>query len=184
MSSKHNNTCAEFAREAVLYLGHELPAPRQKFWEGHLRTCADCRSQTQAIRETLRVYDSLPLAELDETWYSQALKKATQTARQKNLRLFSAKPQRVVAATLALAAGLLLFFLLLREDHSPDALAWEGSLVDLSLSEIDSTISVLGTNENLSIFSYLNYEESAFESQIDELESSIRFLAEDMQNSL
>ncbi|MFQ5752869.1 MAG: anti-sigma factor family protein [bacterium] len=186
MSSDNNNICAEFNQDVWLFLSHELPTERDNLWQAHLKTCEDCRTNMQEIQETLKVYHALPLAEVDEAWFEQAITQALKPTPRTTLTLFTHKYRKIAAATLTLAAAILIFFVLPRQDKVSDVLGWEGLSVDTFITEIDSSFSDLGTTVSWSFVSDLSYENNIedLDSQIDDLQDRLQDLAENLKNSM
>ncbi len=186
MSSEAKNICTEFNQDLWLFLSQELPANRCIFWEKHLRSCESCKISLQEMKETLDVYDALPFAELNENWFNRAIQKVIQPTIHKTQPLYMPKNRNVIVTALAIAAAILLFFFIPRQQDVPNALVWEDFSVDSFIAELDSTLTYLTSDEDANVGSLLSFENAIddLDSQIDELQNSLQLLAEDLQNPL
>jgi anti-sigma factor RsiW len=66
MWKANDRACGRAARSLGEYLDGTLPLARRRAVEAHLRACAGCRSELEAIRRTLGLLASLPRRELTE----------------------------------------------------------------------------------------------------------------------
>ena len=186
MSSENQNMCHDFSQEIWLYLSEELPEERFKLWQAHLQACEKCRIKMQEMQQILRVYNEVPLDAPDENWLKVAIDRATGVKPSRRLTLSPIKSQKVVMTALALAASILLIFILSKPKEPSEYFGWEGQSLDTFISEIDSSMTDWDSTEGWTLVSENGYNNDSedLDNQIDEIQDRLELLREDLQNAM
>jgi anti-sigma factor RsiW len=148
-------SCPEFEKYGFLYLSGELSPSEYAPYEDHLKTCALCREELEAARQTINLLDKLPSARPSSETRKAVLlhahrKKTVSSPGKRSMSwIFENLTGRRWALGLSTAAVAVILLLMvirpfdwIRRDEvvSDDILAWEDDFIaaaDWMESEID-----------------------------------------------
>ena len=148
-------SCPEFEKYGFLYLSEELSPSEYASYEDHLKTCALCREELEAARQTIRLMEKLPsVRPSSETrkavlLHARRKKTAPSPGKRRGSWIFENLTGRRWALGLSTAAVAVILLLVIirpfdriRQDGtvSDDVLAWEDDFIaaaDWMESEID-----------------------------------------------
>jgi len=80
MKNNIKNNCEQFSNELWLYLDEVLPKDKLKMWKGHLTTCSKCSAELKTAKDTIALYENVPLEDIDNQTYKMMINNATATS--------------------------------------------------------------------------------------------------------
>ncbi|HEX2867276.1 MAG TPA: hypothetical protein VHO03_09555 [Ignavibacteriales bacterium] len=73
--------CEEFERKLWQFMDREMPDVEIVFWERHLHGCTICSTRLQEAGETLSLYETIPMEDLEEETFNRMVSKAVKKNR-------------------------------------------------------------------------------------------------------
>ncbi len=80
MKNNIKNNCEQFRNELWLYLDEAFPKDKLKTWKGHLTTCSKCSAELKTAKDTIALYENVPLEDIDDQTYKTMINTATATS--------------------------------------------------------------------------------------------------------
>lgn len=77
MKTNISNNCNEFSIEMWLYIDGELSTDRINQWNEHVSICSKCSSKLKTLKDTIILYENLPLEDIDNETYKKMITTAT-----------------------------------------------------------------------------------------------------------
>ncbi len=77
MKNKSGNNCEQFINDMWLYLDEALPKNKQHQWREHLSSCSICFAELKTARDTITLYENVPLEDIDTQTYKMMINTAT-----------------------------------------------------------------------------------------------------------
>ena len=77
MKNNIKNNCEQFRNELWLYLDDALPKDRRDHWKVHLSTCSKCCAELKNTKDTIALYENVPLEDIDNETYKLMINTAT-----------------------------------------------------------------------------------------------------------
>lgn len=68
--------CEEFERKMWLFMDKSLEKEEMLFWERHARECTFCSSRLMETKETLSLYESIPIEDIEDETFDLLINKA------------------------------------------------------------------------------------------------------------
>ncbi|MEJ2193936.1 MAG: hypothetical protein P8X73_03640 [Ignavibacteriaceae bacterium] len=79
MKTNISNNCNQFSNEIWLYIDGELSTDRINQWNEHVSICSKCISKLKTLKDTIILYENLPLEDIDNETYKKMITAATKT---------------------------------------------------------------------------------------------------------
>jgi len=79
MKNSIRNNCGQFSNDIWLYLDGDLPQDKQDLWKEHLLTCSKCGAELKAAKDTIALYENVPMEDVDNQTYKMMINTATAT---------------------------------------------------------------------------------------------------------
>ena len=80
MKNKIGENCEQFRNELWLYLDEILPKDKLETWKEHLTTCSKCSAELKTAKDTISLYENVPLEDIDNESYKMMINTATATS--------------------------------------------------------------------------------------------------------
>lgn len=71
------NNCEQFRNEMWLYLDGDLPKDKRDLWKEHISTCNKCSAELKTAKDTIALYENIPLEDVDNQIYKTMINTAT-----------------------------------------------------------------------------------------------------------
>jgi len=79
MKNNIRNNCEQFSNEMWLYLDGGLPKDKHDLWKEHLSNCNKCSVEFKTAKDTIALYENIPLEDIDDQTYKMMINTATAT---------------------------------------------------------------------------------------------------------
>ena len=79
MKNNIRKNCEQFSNEMWLYLDEALPKDKQDQWGEHLSTCNKCSAELKTAKDTIALYEKIPMEDVDNQTYKMMINTATAT---------------------------------------------------------------------------------------------------------
>ncbi|MCU7492301.1 MAG: zf-HC2 domain-containing protein [Bacteroidota bacterium] len=122
--------CEEFERKMWLFIDKSLTEEEMRYWERHTRECALCSSRLLEAKDTLSLYESIPMDDIEEETFNVMIKKAARESLFSRLRsgfprtlneyLFDGFFRKFAFGGMALSAVLVILFFMYKPESLPE----------------------------------------------------------------
>ena len=80
MKNNIRNNCEQFRNEMWLYLDGGLSKDKHDLWKEHLSNCNKCGAEFKTAKDTIALYENVPLEDIDNQTYKMMINTATATS--------------------------------------------------------------------------------------------------------